>query len=1013
MTDAEKREAARQFYNKWHGKGNEDEDARSYWFDIMQNILGVQNVTDYLNFEKKVKIDGSTKRIDVYIPETQVLIEQKSLGVSLEKKKKQSDGLELTPYEQAKRYNTELVHDEKARWIIVSNFEEIWIYNMNESEPQPIKIFLEELQNKYSYLEILVSQKIKKLSEEMEISIKAGEIVGKIYDAFLSQYADPSNPETLKSLNMLCVRLVFCLYAEDAGIFDRHNQFHDFLDNYSTDDLRDKIIQLFRVLDQDPQKGERDKYLKDDLKDFPYVNGGLFKDEDIEIPPFTEEIRKLLIEDASENFDWSGISPTIFGALFESTLNPETRRSGGMHYTSVENIHKVIDPLFLDELEDEFNHIIYENALTQAEYKREELDREKQLNDEYIAAMKIENENKKLQKIAEIKRKLENLRYKKSGLSKRRNASINVRLSELASFHDKISSLTFLDPACGSGNFLTETYISLRRLENRVMSEINDIKTGLSGNKDVSGQISFATIGTESENPIRVNISNFYGIEINDFAVTVAKTALWIAESQMMKETESLLHINLRFLPLKTGASIIRENALTTDWQTIVSSDKLNYIMGNPPFVGARQMDKDKTIPLKDRHQKRDMEIVFGKFSGLGNLDYVSAWYKKAAEYINGTAISVAFVSTNSITQGEQPGILWNILSCYHLVINYAYRTFQWDSEAAIKAHVHCVILGFSQKPRGEKTIYDNGNIYIAHNINWYLLDYENVYMERRSEPLCDVPQISMGNQPIDNGYYLFSAEEMKEFISKEPNSEKYFKPWYGAQEFLSNSPRYCLWLGECSPGEISKMPHCMKIVEKVRDYRLESDRASTKKLAQFPTRFQTENMPNGNYIVIPEVSSENRRIIPMGYMDDSVLCSNKLRLMPNAELYHFGILESNVHMAWTRVVCGRLEKRYDYSIVIVYNNFPWPLLDEKAKKEISETARQILEVRKKFSDSSLSDLYNPLLMPKELSDAHDKNNAAVMKAYGFSTKLTEEECVEALLEKYQKIVYKNSETKV
>lgn len=1007
MTDAERREAARQFYNKWHGKGNEDEDTSSYWFDLMQNVLGIQNVTDYLLFEKKVKVNGTTKRIDVYIPETQILIEQKSLGISLNKRFKQSDGEELTAYEQALRYNDKLLQHEKARWIITSNFDEIWIYNMNEENPQPTKIFLEEVPNKYPLFDILVSQKIKKLTEEMDISIKAGDLVGKIYDAFLLQYDDPKSPDSLKSLNMLCVRLVFCLYAEDAGIFGRKNMFHDYLEKYNADDCREQLIQLFRVLNQNPKLGERGKYLKNDLKEFPYVNGGLFKDEDIEIPQFTDEIKKLIVEDASENFDWSGISPTIFGAVFESTLNPTTRRAGGMHYTSVENIHKVIDPLFLNDLEDEFNHIIYENALSQAEYKREELDRERVLNDEYQKALCLTDESEKHRRIAEIKRKFEHLRYEKSGLSKRRNASINERLKELEAFHNKLAKLSFFDPACGSGNFLTETYISLRRLENRIIAEKRDIKTGLSGNENYQGQISFANILSSEDNPIRVSISNFYGVEINDFAVTVGKTALWIAESQMMKETEDILHMNLEFLPLKTGAYIQKGNALTVDWTTIVSPQKINYIMGNPPFVGARQMDKDKNIPKEERHQKKDMESVFGKFAGLGNLDYVSAWYKKAADYINDTSISVAFVSTNSITQGEQPGILWNILSPKGVVINFAYRTFRWDSEASIKAHVHCVIIGFSLKDNKQKLIYDNGNTYVANNINGYLLDFDNTHIESRSAPLCDVPRIAMGNQPIDDGNYLFTKDEMLDFIALEPKSEKYFKPWYGAQEFLNSSPRFCLWLGSCSPSELSSMPHCIERINRVKEYRLNSDRESTRKLAQYPTRFQTENMPQGHYIVIPEVSSDNRRIIPMGYMDDKVLCSNKLRLMPDAELYHFGILQSNVHMAWTRVVCGRLETRYDYSIKIVYNNYPWPNLDEQAKKMISDTAQQILDIRSKYSDSTLSDLYNPLIMPKELKLAHDRNNVAVMKAYGFSTKLTEEECVSELLKMYKSLIQK------
>lgn len=785
MTDAEQREAARQFANKWKGRGREDEDGRSYWIDFLSNVLGMENVTDRVEFEKKVVVDGNTKRIDVYIPETHVLIEQKSLGKALDHKIMNSGSIELTPYDQAKRYNDNLPYDEKARWIITSNFSDIWIYDMNARVPEAVKISLDEIPSKYPLLDILIKKDVQKISHEMEVSIKAGDIVGLFYEAFLKQYKIPevkAKEETieqkekrehkLKSLNALCVRIVFCLYVEDAGIFGKRNIFHDYLKAYEVKDCRRALLELFKVLDT--PVSERDEYLEEDLAQFPYVNGGLFSDETIEIPPLTEEIKELLLTKASEDFDWSDISPTIFGAVFESTLNPETRRSGGMHYTSISNIHKVIDPLFLDELQTEFHEIL-----------------------------KIQVQKTKVKRLDE--------------------------------FQNKLASLTFLDPACGSGNFLTETYLSLRRLENEVIRE------------KVGGQMTLGDV----HNPIRVSIQQFYGIEINDFAVTVAKTALWIAESQMMEETKNIVYgFNDDFLPLKTYVNITEGNALRLDWNNVISKSRLNYVMGNPPFVGARWMNKD---------QKKDMEYVFQGIKDFGNLDFVTAWYKKASDYILNTDICVSFVSTNTITQGEQPAIFWKPLFEMGIHINYAYRTFQWDSEANLKAHVHCVIVGFSHVQNNRKKIlFDvDGVPHSAKNINAYLIDADNVFVASRKHPICDVPEIGIGNKPIDGGYYLFEKDEMVNFVKKEPKATNYFHPWYGAREFINQKPRYCLYLGNCVPSELRKMPECMKRVEAVREYRLNSTSAGTRKIADNPTRFHVSNFPKGNYIVIPQVSSD------------------------------------------------------------------------------------------------------------------------------------------------------------
>ena len=924
MTDVEQREAARQFYYKWKGRGREDEDARSYWIDFLQDVLGVDHVTDRVEFEKKVVgKDGNTKRIDVYIPETRVLIEQKSLGLPLDKPQAGHKG--KTPLEQAQEYDDGLRFEEKSRWIITSNFEEIWIYDMNVKPLKPIVVKLDELPTKYRQFDFLVNKQTKKITEEMQLSLAAGDLVGKLYDAFLKQYKDPENPESLKSLNKLCVRLVFCLFAEDAGLFDKHLQFHDYLEQYRTKDMRRALIALFETLNTPYDK--RDDYLDEDLKAFPYVNGGLFEDEKIEVPNFTDEIRKLLLEDASAGFNWSDISPTIFGAVFESTLNPVTRRSGGMHYTSVENIHKVIDPLFLDGLRAELQEI------------------------------------------------------------KQAPTAGGSRTKRMQAFQEKLASLTFLDPAAGSGNFLTESYLSLRRMENEIIRDLNGL---------MEGQMMLDDMGNEALG-VKVSINQFYGIEINDFAVAVAKTAMWIAEAQMLRETQSAVNLSQDFLPLKTNVNIVEGNALRIDWNDVVPKEKLNYIMGNPPFVGARWMNKD---------QKADVLNLFGaEWKGVGDLDYVSCWYKKAADYINGTEICCALVSTNSITQGGAVSILWKPLFQAGVHIDFAYRTFRWDSEASIVAHVHCVIIGFSMKStKLEPVIFEGGVSRRVKNINGYLIDAENIFVESRNKPIFNVPSIAMGNQPIDDGQYLFERTEMEEFLKKEPSAKEFFHPWYGSREFISRKPRYCLWLGNCSPAQLRKMPECLKRVEAVRQYRANSQRDSTRKLAAYPTRFQTENMPKGDYIVIPEVSSQRRRYVPIGYMNDKVLCSNKVRLMPNATMFHFGILESNVHMAWMRTVCGRLKSDYDYSIKIVYNNFPWPTPTDEQKARIEQTAQAILDARTLYPDSSLADLYDELTMPPELRKAHQANDRAVMAAYGFPVRkdFTEADCVAALMKLYQ-----------
>lgn len=924
MTDAEQREAARQFVNKWRGKGNEDEDGRSYWIDLLQNVLGMEKVTDRVDFEKKVYVDGNKKRIDVYIPETRVIIEQKSLGIALDQKIHNSGDVDLTPYEQAKRYNDNLSFSEKARWIITSNFAQIWIYDMDQANSKdfaPVKIELTDLQSKYPLLDFLIKKEVKEISHEMEISIQAGDIVGKLYDALIKQYKDSTNEHSLKSLNALCVRLVFCLYAEDAGIFGRRNMFHDYLVNYDAEHTRSALIDLFQVLDQ--KEEERDLYLREDLAEFPYVNGGLFSDESIEIPRITEEIRDIILKDASEGFDWSDISPTIFGAVFESTLNPETRRSGGMHYTSIENIHKVIDPLFLDDLKAELDS---------------------------------------LEKI---------------------NVN-NTRTKKLHQFQDKLASLTFLDPACGSGNFLTETYLSLRRLENRVIKDL----TG--------GQMVFG----EAINPIKVSITQFFGIEINDFAVTVAKTALWIAESQMMKETEEIIVQQLDFLPLTTNANIVEANALRIDWNEVVPAEKLDYIMGNPPFVGTKMMN---------RSQKADVEFLFSSWKNHGLLDYVACWYKKAAEFIRNTAINCAFVSTNSITQGEQVAALWKtLLQKYGIHINFAYREFVWDSEAQIKAQVHVVIIGFSLIQSERIILFDQREIKEAKNINGYLMDAPYCFVERKNKPICKVPQMYLGCSFYDGNNLVLTPDEKDEILYKEPQAKQFIHPYMMGADFIARKPRYCIWLLHADPSKISKCPEILKRVRATREFRKNCKKGMTQKAADTPTippilNYYT-NDHNTAYLALPRISSQKRRYIPAEILSANVIAGDSLFLLPDVNLFYFGVITSNVHMAWMRTVCGRLKSDYRYSSNIVYNNFPWPYPTADQKTKIEHTAQGILDARALYPDSSLADLYDPLTMPPELRKAHKANDIAVMKAYGFSTNMSEADCVAELMNMYMEL---------
>ena len=971
VTEKQMSKNAAEFAQRWANRGYEKGESQLFWADLLTSVFGVDDVSNFIIFEEKLKVDA-TNFIDARIPSTRVLIEQKSLGKDLRAGIRQSDGSLLNPFQQARRYVVSLPVSEHPRWIVTCNFAEFLVYDMEQPNGEPEQILLENLGKEYYRLMFLVDSKSEHLRKEMQVSMQAGEIVGRIYEALLKQYDDNSE-EALRWLNILCVRIVFCLYAEDAGVFI-HDQFHDYLSRYDAADLRRALSDLFEVLNTPQEK--RSKYLQDDLKAFPYTNGGLFE-EHIEIPQFTEELKETLLQNASLDFDWSEISPTIFGAVFESTLNPETRRSGGMHYTSIENIHKVIDPLFLNDLRRELDEILEETV-------------EKQ------------------------------------------------RQKKLDAYQDRLASLTFFDPACGSGNFLTETYLSLRRLENEVIRERHH------------GQ---AFLGIEEANPVKVSIQQFYGIEINDFAVTVATTALWISEAQMLRETEKIIRHDIDFLPLKSYTNIREGNALRMEWDVIeIPSDiptiyannvhlivepeprvasepiaeygevnvvthhfdgevkpscqryqvKYDYIMGNPPFVGARMMAQGSS-------QKKDVEDLFGKIKDVQDLDYVCCWYKKAAQLMQNSHTKTGFVSTNSICQGSQVPILWNVLfNVFHVKINFAYQTFKWNSEASEKAAVHCVIIGFSTDEVKDKYLFtSSGQKLQVTNISPYLFEGDNTFAVSQKTPLCDVPQMNFGNQPRDGGHFVLTEDEKESLVRQEPTLAKWIRPYIGAEEFIKQKTRYCLWLREAQPTDIKQSKILYERVLSVREFRLASSAKTTQGYAKVPQLFAQITQPEGeDCLLVPRVSSERRRYAPIGFIKAGVVASDAVQIIPNATLYHFGILTSNVHMAWMRVVCGRLKSDYRYSKEQVYNTFPWPNPTEAQKTKIEQTAQAILDARSKYSHTSFADLYDEVTMPVELRKAHQDNDRAVMQAYGFPVKstFTESQCVAELFKLYKNL---------
>lgn len=879
----------KKFIAQWNGHGYEKGEMQPFWLSFLRDVFDISEPEKFITFEVPIPHGF----IDALLDDTKTLIEQKSSTVNL-------DAPEI--FSQAKRYNDALEYSRKARWIITCNFKEFRVYDMDKRRPElePIKITLDELHEKFHALDFLVDQNKNKLRVELELSLKAGEIVGKLYDALHAQYLNPDNENSLASLNKLCVRLVFCLYAESAGIFGKHKIFRDYLQKENN--IRRGLLDLFDVLNT--PLAERDPYLDDTLKKFPFVNGGLFSGS-IEIPNFTPEIKNLLLDEASSGFNWAGISPTIFGAVFESTLNPLTRRASGMHYTSIENIHKVIDPLFFDELRGELNAI------------------------------------------------------KQSARNRKKN---------LLAFQDKLATIKIFDPACGSGNFLTESYLSLRRLENEILKEL------------FGSQIQLG----EFVNPIKVSIGQFYGVEINDFAVAVAQTALWIAELQMIQETQQIIHHDLDFLPLKSYANIIEANALKIDWNNICTQP--NFIIGNPPFVG-----KSFQTPA----QKADMANIFKGISGFGNLDYVACWFKKAADFIHGSKTACAFVATNSIAQGIAVPPLWNYLFGRGVKVNFVHQTFKWTSESQDIAAVHCVIVGFANCDAPAKKIFDPQGVRVVPFINAYLLDAPNIIVMPQAKPLReDIPLITVGSKTADGGNFLFTADEYKDFIKLEPAAEKWIRRYVGSNEFINGIIRYCLWLKNCPPNELRKMPRVMKRVEGVRDFRLASKKPQTRRRAETPTLFAEDRFVDAPAIIIPMLSSCNRKYVPIGFIDSGVVVSNLAQFIPNGDFYTFGVINSSIFMAWLKTVGGKFKSDYRFSVTTVYNTFTWCEPTPAQKTLIEQSAQKILDVRKKYPEATLADLYDELSMPKDLREAHKKNDRAVATAYGLEKYLENESAI-------------------
>lgn len=881
------------FVTRWKDASNEEAQAQSFTTDFLK-VFGIDDPEKTGDFEYKVSLDeGRTGYID-YLWKKKLAIEMKSRGKDLNK-----------AYTQLKEYVFHLPDEDMPDMLMVCDFATIVLHSRTTGEKFSFKT--KDLRKHIKRFADIAGYETTRIYEnQIDVNVKAAEKMARLHDA-LKEYGYEGH-----CLEVYLVRILFCLFADDTGIFP-DNSFANYIENSREDgsDLSSRLAQLFEILNCSDVIRAKRKLLTPTLLQFRYINGGLFA-QSLPFADFNAKMRQTLLNCCA--FDWNKISPAIFGAMFQGVMDKKQRRELGAHYTSEENILKLINPLFMDALWREFDRV----------------------------------------------------------------KAVPARLD---AFHHKIASLKFLDPACGCGNFLIITYRELRLLE----LEILKMKTN-------TGQrhLDISTM-------LKVSVEQFYGIEYEDFPCQIAQVGMWLMDHQMNLRVADMFGMYYARLPLTQSATIVHANALRMDWEDVVPAKELSYILGNPPFVGARIMSAE---------QKDDLLHVFEDTKNAGNLDYVCCWYKKAVEIMQkNRRISTALVSTNSIAQGEQVAILWKPFFDKGIHIHFAYRTFKWSNEAKGKAAVHCVIVGFGMQKQTDNFIVNNDTRHKAENINGYLIDASNICIESRKKPLCAVPEIGIGNKPIDGGYYLFTEAEKNEFVKKEPLSEKYFRKWLGSEEFINGKVRYCLWLGDCPPSELKSMPECLKRVEAVKKYRLASKSAPTRKLADKPRRFHVENMPTSEYIVIPEVSSENRYYIPIGFLHPDILSSNLVKIIPNATLCHFGILTSSVHMAWMRAVAGRLEMRYRYSKDIVYNNFPWPEANDKQKATIEPLAQAVLDARALFPESSLADLYDPLTMPPELLKAHQKLDRAVMKLYGFKANMAEAEVVAKLFERYQRLV--------
>lgn len=923
----------KEFIERWHDKGNENQDTHPYWIQLLE-LLGVEEPTIALKFEKSVFVDGRKKRIDVFMPATKTLIEQKSFGLDLNNPEKQSDGAILTPYQQAKRYADNLPYSEKPNRIITCNFSEIRIYDLDSLRPEIgfISIKLENLENEIHKLRFLQAFSVEKIRKEEKISVDAGKLVKKLYDALREQFMDKDSPETLRALNILCVRLVFLMYAEDAEIFNK-DQFRNYVKRFYPEHLRNALLDLFRQLNI---KREDRRYVSPDVNAFPYVNGGLFKEE-TEIPQFTKEIVDILYE--AMDFDWRFISAPIFGACYESTINPETRHQNGMHYTKSKDVAKLLDNLFLDNFRAE------------------------------LSSIRIEPNHKK-------------------------------RLDALRKLQDKIASIGIADFAAGSGNFGVEAYMSLRRIENEILTEIVNAKKKTVGN---NAQMAMVFNEAEVGDRIKVSINQIHLAEINDFACDVAKVALWIAEAQMMKETKALMTLDDEesFLPLTTNANVVCCNSLTTPWEDIVPKSEINYIVQNPPYLGYSKQSPEQKNAIRAIYVDEDGK----EYRNAGKIDLVAGWMFKAAEYIQGTDIRCAFVTTNSVTQGEQVASIWKPLyERFGIHIDFAYQSFKWNNGTEDMAQVTVIVFGFSCIPRHKHyLLYDkDAKPKAVDNINPYLKNAPTTFIESRREPICGGMPAIRGFQPTDGGHLIISGDE---YDSLDNDTKKYIRPFGMGRDFIYGERRYCLWLEGISPNVIKTNPFIRSRVEKLKEWRSnQSKTGDAYKLKDVLTFRPAKGVHvNAPYLAIPQTSSEKRDYIPMAYVTNGMIPGNAIYTIANTGSYELGVLQSSVHMAWTKAVCGRLEERIVWSALTVYNNFIWPNPTEQQKARIEQTAQEILDARALYPDASLADLYDPVTMPIELRKAHQANDKAVMDAYGFSPNMTDDEIVAELMKLYQK----------